>query len=119
MNCLDKLELLSPPFRQRIHTQLKNTDASVAGGIGTGITGITDGVLTQAPKFGGAPTAWLCLLQTSIGKKSHAELSGYSRTVLLVVSPFSSPPTESLRCAAFLSFSLLSAVPSVKKSERR
>ena len=78
MNCLDKLELLSPPFRQRIHTQLKNTDASVAGGIGTGITGITDGVLTQAPKFGGAPTAWLCLLQTSIGKKSHAELSGYS-----------------------------------------
>ena len=34
----------------------KNTDASVAGGIGTGTTGITDVVLTQAPKFGGAPT---------------------------------------------------------------
>ena len=36
----------------------QNTDASVAGGIGIGITGITDVVLTQAPKFGGAPTAW-------------------------------------------------------------
>ena len=33
----------------------QNTDASVAGGIGTGITSITDVVLTQAPKFGALP----------------------------------------------------------------
>ena len=37
----------------------QNTDASVTGGTGTGITGITDVALTQSPRFGGTPTAWL------------------------------------------------------------